>query len=498
MIDPERSSVVWLGSVPPPAIANEFKQRDLALQTQDPIASSAVTACLRPGVRAVLLSVEGIDPAHSFAEALGRLRRPVLNSGALLAAVAPDAERHSIATQTIAALYPSGSGKIQTLDGQAPHKLAQTCLRHAPGRALKKNPGVDPKGDPVDAVLEILLRRAFNDFESIYISSLEKGLSTAAGVWRVAATRSSGGVAAPFVVKAGPSKDIDTEIETQRNHVLDFVPFPNRPPVLEDRCVSGETMRLLVTMFVDRATRLDEYLKTHSAKDAIAGLFQGPLRTWRQNARNDEVALGRVFGAHGVLPRNLNVEKLGAAYERAFSESHPVTKPAELVARIESYPMGGYNVCRSHGALHEKNIFVRDDTGDVVLIDFGSARYESPMSRDPAKLEVSLALSAFLKGSAPRALLETLYEPPLLPPRRIRDCFWREHRLAEAVRHIRSHAASEGSLAREYSDAVACTLLGFARFGAQGAVPAHGLAYRLADRIVQGLAIGAGDGSDGT
>src|SRR5437870_5337694 len=72
-------------------------------------------------------------------------------------------------------------------------------------------------------------------------------------------------------------------------------------------------------------------------------------------------------------------------------------------------------VCRSHGDLHPRNIFVRKHGFDVILIDFASTRYESPLSADPAMLDVALSFDVDPEKDMPvsQEILRQLYTAPL-------------------------------------------------------------------------------------
>src|SRR5207247_863971 len=88
--------------------------------------------------------------------------------------------------------------------------------------------------------------------------------------------------------------------------------------------------------------------------------------------------------------------------------------------------------------------------------------YLGPSSRDPANLEVAIAVDVRDRKEQflDEAVLRALYAPPLLPPGAAKGG---ESRV-EAIRQIRVHAAGDGISAGEYEFSVACHLLRFARF----------------------------------
>jgi hypothetical protein len=139
--------------------------------------------------------------------------------------------------------------------------------------------------------------------------------------------------------------------------------------------------------------------------------------------------------------------------------------------------------CHVHGDLHSRNIYVRQGVLDLVLIDFASATSPSPVSLDPAALEVSIAVGDV---AGLRALSDTelavLYSRPLLPPKWLKWLRWWDVRF-DAIERLRTQARRDGATTEDYEAAVVCLLLRFAALS-----PGHRsspLAYLSAARLLE-------------
>jgi hypothetical protein len=311
----------------------------------------------------------------------------------------------------------------------------------------------------------------------------------------VTAVDKTGRAAQPFLVKAGDQKAITEEIDTMRAFVLDHMPFPNRPPLLLERSVRGQNRGLLVSMLVEKAERLDDYLARGGSVEKVAhAIFDGPLRCWRDNQVDRELLLGLVYEQHvrgAVDPNNGRRSKdvyLAEAQRLAKTISAAVPDPLAVVARMATYPKRTTKTCQAHGDLHPRNVFVRHNSDEVILIDFAkSGNVSSPIVWDAATLDVALAFDGWGENlmAVPLSEIEVLYAGPLFGV----DGAKLSHRAAMSLR-VRGRARADCADDSEYVIAVAAALMRTARLLAASKGPEDqraGLievALRCADRLV--------------
>jgi len=425
-------------------------------------------------------------------DSLAPLYYPVLDAGACLDVVLPDAatqrDDRAAASGVLSTLKRAGGESlVRTVNGWALHEVAQACASHEPGRDVNPALGIDIPGNDVqpDDSQERLLRRAFSDFSRIAITPLAGSHRPGAQVWRVDGVAPDTRLYEPFVVKVGERREITTEIRTVMDYVLDRAPFPHWAPLRVERSVAGATQRLLVSMFVDRAVLFDDFLRDRSPTTAITALFDGPLRTWRRKLRRERVQLAGVLEGQGVLPRTL--ANLNSAYARAQREGRPVRQAEALIDSLKHRPQLDVLMCHAHGDLHPGNIFVRNNGLDIVLIDFASARYERPTCCDPAMLDVALGVGGVDRlPSLTEKRIRRLFQPPLLPPRRFLGGFLRSDNRVKAICQLRTQALGEGATDTEYTMAVSIYLMRFASLRPEGENAS--IAYEMADALVQAVA----------
>jgi hypothetical protein len=330
------------------------------------------------------------------------------------------------------------------------------------------------KYDPVnDYELDsILLQRAFDGFARLELTSQEGGYSKDCKVWVIDAYNEIGRCQ-PFVAKAARRDDLQNEFETYCAFVRDSIPFPFRAPLLESRFVKGSTRAVLVSAFVSRSQRLDEYLATATSPELVmVSLFDGALGAWRRNSERQHLSLGRfyvqqhnAFAASGpeervkkaLLPDPVG---LSAAFAKARKANTRLLSPADVWDKLDKLPADNHFFCLIHGDLNIRNVFVRWNTIDTILIDFSHSGIKESLARDPAKLETSISLAArnSKKKLLPAKILRQLYRGRLLPPRDFVEWDGR----TDAIRQIRRHAGGEGVSTDEYELLTICHLLRFA------------------------------------
>lgn len=121
-----------------------------------------------------------------------------------------------------------------------------------------------------------------------------------------------------------------------------------------------------------------------------------------------------------------------------------------------------------------KNLRVRDNTAEMVLIDFACAKPEAPVSYDAAELEISLAFGKPAPGERPlaRQQLNQLYRDRLLATRpAARNAHPRRLAIEQIRRQIGALVSEE-----EYRAVVAVHCLYYAKKGC-------GAAYQIADHL---------------
>jgi hypothetical protein len=350
--------------------------------------------------------------------------------------------------------------------------IAQRCAEHVPGRALAD---VEIRPEfvvPVDD--QIVLKRAFNDASALDVSLLQERM-TPRGPSRVYKVRSITVEASSpiyWVVKTLPLSDADSEIGILNLSVPRNTPFANVPPVAMDRCVSTSSRSSIVLPFVDRAEVFASFIETHSPALAIASLFDGPLRCWRSK----------------VIPESRNVGKYGlreiatdmpARYMRSFREAQKIEQntrtPRKLLRALRGHGAIPVGLSFSHGDLHLGNIFVREGSNEVVLIDFNRGGL-APCSRDPAELDAALAFTSSNRrtvAALPSDVLRLLYARPVLQPQvHCRTDYPR----AQAIEQIRRQVVGSCS-EDEYRLMLAAHCLWWAKHG-------NAEAYLAADRLV--------------
>jgi len=460
----DRPEVVLLGRLDPSIVA-ELAARRLV---PTPVETETEAARrLKAGARAIVVSVGN---SVQLARRLGHLFSGALEQGALLGIVAEDESQFDLASEIAYRSHPGDpDGAFARYDIARRSEitaLAERIARHSTGRSqgntcIRMRKGAKPAGDRL-----LLLQRAFNDCLEVALTELPGGASTP---WRIDVIRhQTSRLPASFVAKIGNIEKIQSEISATQLACGDHLQFGYVPPIVENRCAVGVTESILVSRFVDRAILLSLYLETHSPALAVASIFDGPLRVLRTHAARDRGYVGRMLPP-GIKPRHLY-----HAYNATRAIGRRVVRPPRrLLAALRNAPPVDYARCLSHGDLHHGNVFVRQNTTEIVLIDFARSK-ELPSSFDPAELEVSLAFrrSPQALDGVTDDLLLALYRRPLYGQCSVPTTASR----GLAIQQVRLQAAALAS-AEEYSLAVGIQLLWHAQ-------KQRALAYELADQVI--------------
>jgi hypothetical protein len=470
-----RNRVVWVGRQIPDQLQKVVQVLGLSItEVRDVKRIDAKAADLF----AVFISAVGADAAKAESRLLRLSTMHIPDYGVLLGVASTDPSEAFKLQNT---LLHKAQVKIAAL-GLTSDDFAQALRSHHPGPPASPNLTLPFAGhvqsdygenhrDDYDSDV-ILLQRAFNGFKNVTLTPQKGGRSRDCKVWKIEASRETD-ACEPFVAKAARQEDLQNEFETYRAFVRDFVPFPFRAPILEDRFVKGSTRAVLISAFVGRSQRLDEYLSTASNPELVmVSLFEGALGKWRRGAKGNRGSLGHFYveqqkaakesSASDAMAKSLlpDPEGLVPTYENVRNADAAIFNPLKIWSMLDSLPITDYYVCRAHGDLNVRNIFVRWNSMDTVLIDFSHSGINESLARDPAKLETSIGLNVCNKENKqiPESILRKLYQSPLLPPR---DFVVLDGR-TDAIYQIRRHAGGEGITNQEYEILVICHLLRFA------------------------------------
>jgi hypothetical protein len=493
-----RATVLWVGRQIPEDL--RIVASVLGLKLANPRINKIDSTA--PDLHSVLVSMDDLGDLKAQGRLMHLLSKNPLDYGVMLGIVSADfdgAARLQTRVLESAAAIGLEPESIRVVRPTV-EDLSQLLRSHDPGPAADESIQIKQKrgASSIARTDEILLRRAFHGFTHLELFEETGGRSEACCVWRVDAYHGPHS-REPFVAKAAKRRALETERDTYNEFVLDRIPFPFRAPLIESRFVKGMSRALLVSMFVDRAQRLDRYLATATSPElVITSLFTSALQNWRGSMRLvRDKTIGAIYvdrqktpetpaqAAHAgtrLLPNPLT---LGAAFERAKGRHKKLLAPTELWRLLGTAGRIDFHVAPVHGDLNVRNVFVRWNSVDAVLIDFSHSGQEDPLARDPAKLDVSIALTARdgKNHFMPNTALSELYRHPLLPPRNFKVVDGR----TAAIRQIRRQAGGEGITPVEYEILVACHLLRYAsapKDGGDDREKQRAIAYALASDLI--------------
>jgi hypothetical protein len=258
------------------------------------------------------------------------------------------------------------------------------------------------------------------------------------------------------------------KIVSERRHYLDcannYIPFYLRPNLDDSRFAEGCERALLVGNFVEHSESLVDVVRRGAGQPALSSLFENSLRGWRLQAYysstpivTSSLAISMKGAIHGATKawRLDEIDRRAAAAAQHHAATLNRAKLAEL---LDGLPARPHRVGFSHGDLHGQNVRVRGS--DAILIDFASVD-SGPLSADPASLDVSLgfedsglAMPDWKRFADELYSFESLRNIPL--PKNETEV---EHRLWNAIRHIRKLAIPDCIHPHEYATAIAVQLL---------------------------------------
>ena len=476
--------------------APEFLKAAFSHRNLKPLEMSledAIARC-RGSARAVI----SISSPLELSKHLASVLRPALENGAAFVAVNTEKNNFAQVSQMCGSEALLHRLEIRARDAKEAsllpvrafetgrdweQKIAQLCAEHDPGRSFDENCKVDTSVLPEDKNFPdeediLLVRRAFNECSSVKLKYLARGHSRAKGPWIVDAQFRDGRSPVTFVIKTGLIGEIKKEIDVMQD-CFNHIPFRHYPPVASDRCVTGATKRAIVSMLVEKAVTLEQYVRNQAPANKIGEIFDGPLKLWRRVQGTEEVNIGQLYRERGVLAQEAwHMRDIWAATRKNDTQ---VLRYNELYDRFMSHAKVKAQYVHAHGDLHLRNILIHE-SGEVLLIDFSESD-RLPSSYDPATLDVALAFDIpeqLADAGVSDAQRLELYRLPLLKGRAVGDP---NHRIAGvlALRNQIRESVSE----TEYQLSIAARLMWWARFRNSQ------VAYRCASGIISALDPGA-------
>lgn len=479
-----RDKVVWVGTAPD-EVRDELAARGLT--AIDELDLARVVHLAQRAARAVVVHV---DRVADLAGMLHALVAPCHDAGATVFLAADRRDPTQLldinhAQATIGEELPSCMPRLFVLaEVDAARRLAEECRIHDPGPSLESAPALGPADviDTLESSVRCLLERAFHRIARVELTEFKQGRSSAR-VFRADGIDDQGRKYVSMIAKVDTAARIEQEILNTKAFVTPYVESWWYATLVGDRCMYGARHGVLVGTFLAGARSLDDVIPTAaSVPMLITSLFDGPLKSWRANARLDvPIKLSDAYRGWGVLEPDTG--PLEEAYRLACEAGNTVLTPHEILGILDGLPPVLVRIRMTHGDLQPRNIFVRDN-GHLFLIDFYGSRHEAAVSRDPATLDVTLAFEP--KANLDDAALTALYRAPVL--RAATGVFadpWRA-----AIGQVRAQAAVDDVTEREYDISITCYLLRMARLGVQFGELSEAriaLAYSLASRLAESL-----------
>jgi hypothetical protein len=476
-----RTDVLWIGDACPKPLAAALMLNYYNLVEVTPEPTEVHR--LAPHARALLIEVAPTLPDLDWAlPAIGA----ALDHGLYVLFTIPDytdddeAEKHARdhcyeLTKSIVDI-----GRVRTLYC-AWDKIANAIKSFSPNNGCNLKLQID--GDSLDSSAEILLRRAFYDFQGLTLEPLQGGKSGAA-VW-IAHTSAPDRQRrpAPFLVKWNKLDKMRAEQSNVMEYARNTVSFRLTPPLHPARCIEGATTALLVFDFIDHATTFDTAVRSIAAGQLIGSLFDNTLAGCLRCAQTVDALIVQKYENNNVL--RWSSSELREAAER--SATLPLNALRDL---LHALPPVTHRIATVHGDMHTENLLVAAGSSDVLLIDFGKIMYSMPVVSDAACLEVSLTFPSqgtathYHRSSPSDDLrwLEAAYSYPMDPhavPLRDDGERW----LPAAVRALRGAARQHDPSPIAYALAIVSYLLRYASYSGNAPVAHRAIAYRLAARL---------------
>lgn len=338
----------------------------------------------------------------------------------------------------------------------------------------------------------VLLQRAFGEFKSIVLESIEEGTTGSSWIVNGIPHDNVPGEVVPFFAKVADTARILNERSNYSLYVDQHLPSTLCPRLLDSRCTIGHEHSLLVISAVEDSGSLHAAFVEGLAGNAINAVFDRCLRIWQTSARVQVGSFARLLEPGRDQRASAWLHDSSALSARA-QRVRPRRMPTELLACFRHAPQAHFGLI--HGDLHHRNVRVLGQS--AVVFDFEKTMF-GPSIVDRTLLEVSLAFEATKsRPDETDGALRELYGPSAIrtPPRR--HLAGPLRRFAQSVCQLRRAAHSHCDSPEEYAWGVAAALLRYARLQTLKSISEQelrelderrrGLALSLADDLLEAL-----------
>ncbi|HEY4303423.1 MAG TPA: hypothetical protein VGM82_03090 [Gemmatimonadaceae bacterium] len=480
---PGRTSVLWVDPPPSTTFRGECEDRQWefhCISVDDFIAHA-------PGARAVILHVNPDDT--DFRQRAQRIIDEAMMFGVTIVLLMrtrstqfepPTEEEMTEFSRGLKMLRHDSTRVIRCMQNHW-HELAVNLA--STGNEPAANDDLKFDGHTPDELeSRVLLKRAFSDAEVLYIRPLTVGKS-GAEVLRIAKTAKDASLrSTELVAKIYESEDLREE--SGYKLIESAVPHRLFAPVAKPRSRRGLKRSVVVYSFLHRAAPLVEMMGS-GLPDLIESLFAHTLGTLHHVvAEQSDNLVARLMPRVIRESRELDEVSKAAAQTGALDW----TSLRELIGAIRPI---AYSLCTTHGDLHIGNLFVPEQTCDVVIIDYATVTPSSPFVVDPACLEVSLVfpptfmLPAGWSNFPDPDWLRRAFQYPFT----ITNLGGpgAESSLVGAIEVIRRRMKKSGEDRAVYGMGVAAFLLRFASFEDNGTRERRVIAYEIAATILEAV-----------
>lgn len=490
----DRRDVLWVGGTLPAELTGEliragFGVIEITVDADDLDARA-------PSARALVVEV---SPDESTLDGVSALIPAALNHGLLVVFTIPlfaEDDPHS-EQEALDHCYRLTKPLVDPARVIARYsdwdRIVKSIQLHDPRSGCNRLLAIN--GDvPVDAAADVLLRRAFWDFNAVTMEALQPGKSGAA-VWIVRPSASDRRHrAAPFLVKWNALAKMREEKSNVLRHACNAVSFRLTPPLHEARCVEGNDSGLLVFDFIDRALTFTQAIQHYPAGQLIGSLFDHTLAGCLCVAEDVTGSAVETYRRTGLFRKSAELDRVADVAQMTATLVPPAGK---LYDDLNSLPSIPHRIATAHGDLHVENLLVATGSSDVLLIDFGKILSAMPVATDAACLEVSMCFAPEASANAlgrrpPHQDSDWLFraysypmDPHGVPPRDDSERW-----LAEAVRAVRGVARQHDPSAAAYAIAVVVYLLRYASYADNGPLDDRVVAYRIAAKLIDALLLG--------
>ena len=486
----ERTQVMWFGTKPSGRIVSEFERRDLTVCA---VANKREIVDDSPSSRALIFDAGRADEVGL----LLKIGEAALDHGLLVvptaANIALQKHLHLDCSNTFSNVVKRNREPYRGIElgyvslvsiTNAPWKVAQRCVKWDPG------PSANPEliilsATPIGE--ELLVRRAFSDFEKIEVHKLSTGMS-GADVYKVFATpRPPITRPLPMYAKVDLLPRLESELTKYRNFVEPAVPFNLRPDLTSDHFAWGAKKGVLAGNFVEGSEPLWKAVRRGQGHEPIYSLFDHAFKAWRLcSLKERSISVIASLEGAGELPADEPDAQVVTELTRLGAED-----PSKLLSRLRDLKASPHRIGIVHGDLHADNVCARGH--DAILIDFYSVRPTAPLAFDAATLEISLAFRSYDQDDDDATwakTVDTLYAPRYFskPPGPAQEQHAREW-LWNTVRQMRMIALANEASLREYQTVIAFSLIRICKHSPNEGFTAFRRAYGclLAQRLIHDL-----------